>query len=380
MKLLTQIFQTLLGVAALILTAIVAVGRLAWSNIRKWWKKRPKWIRRSIAAILILIPIGFIALIAYDLYEYEYGRNYYDRSLSENITLHSFADNKWRVYDNWNEVYTTDKIHWVSQAKKDDSLTVYAQSGKRGYINVNTGHIIIDAEANNYRKAWVFSEGLAAVMKDGKIGFINAQNELVIPFQFDYSDKCRMWNFGYLFHDGYCIMTNKDGDFGLIDKSGKWVVEPSYDEIWTPHNSGYRVIIKDRKYGVLNSDCTVVYPAEYGYISIISDGFVLSNSGKQWQVDFEGNIVQPFMFDDTYYLNYPVGYNECGDIQYAFADFIKYEVMNSYGIMNRITGEPITPAIYSNINMLSKELFEVQEYDSYEWYLLDTKGNVVSKQ
>ena len=86
------------------------------------------------------------------------------------------------------------------------------------------------------------------------------------------------------------------------------------------------------------------------------------------------------MYDNTYYLNYPIGYNECGEIQYAFADFVKYEVMNCYGIMNRCTGEPITPAIYSDINMLSKNLFEVQEYDSYDLYLLDTKGNVVSKK
>ena len=85
------------------------------------------------------------------------------------------------------------------------------------------------------------------------------------------------------------------------------------------------------------------------------------------------------MFDGTYYLNYPIGYNECGDIQYAFADYAKYEVMNRYGIMNRITGKPITLALYSDINMLSKDLFEVQEYDSYDWYLLDTKGNVISK-
>jgi hypothetical protein len=175
-------------------------------------------------------------------------------------------------------------------------------------------------------------------------------------------------------------MTNTDGDLGLIDKSGNWVVEPAYDEIWAPHKSGYRVIVKDGKHGVLDSTGTVVYPAEYGYISILPEGFVLNKSGRQWQVDFEGNTVQPFMFDNTYYLNYPIGYNECGEIKYAFADFVKYEVMNSYGIMNRITGEPITPAIYSDINMLSKDLFEVQEYDSYDWYLLDTKGNVVSKK
>ncbi|MBO7221335.1 MAG: WG repeat-containing protein [Alistipes sp.] len=380
MKRLTQIFQALLGVVALILTAIVTFGRLAWRTIRNWWKNRSKWLRRSIATILILIPVGFVALVVYALYEDAYGRDYWDRKLSENVTLRSFSDNKWRVYDNRTEEYTTEKINWLSESPKNDSLAVYALPGKRGYINVNTGRIVIDAEANNYCKAWVFSDGLAAVMKDGKIGFINDQNDVVIPFQFDYTDKCRMYDFGYVFHNGYCAMTDADGNLGLIDKIGNWVVEPEYDEIWAPHKSGYRVIVKDNKHGVLDSNCNVIYPVEYGYISIISDGFVLTKDGKQWQVDFEGNTVQPFMFDSTYYLNYPIGYNECGEIQYAFADFVKYEVMNRYGIMNRITGEPITPAIYADINMLSKDLFEVQEYDSYDWYLLDTKGNVVSKK
>ena len=380
MKRLTQIFQALLGVVALILTAIVAFGRLAWRTIRNWWKKRSKWLRRSIATILILIPVGFVALVGYALYEDAYGRDYWDRKLSENVTLRSFSDNKWRVYNKQTGEYTTEKINWVSEAPETDSLAVYALPGKRGYININSGHIIIDAEANDYRKAWVFSDGLAAVMKDGKIGFINDQNDVVIPFQFDYTDKCRMYDFGYVFHNGYCAMTDADGNLGLIDKNGNWVVEPEYDEIWAPHKSGYRVIVKDSKHGILDSTGTIIYPAEYGYISIIPDGFVLNKGGKKWQVDFQGNIVQPFMFDNTYYLKYPVGYNECGEIQFAFADFVKYEVMNCYGIMNRITGEPITPAIYSDINMLSKDLFEVQDPESYDWYLVDTLGNVVSKK
>ena len=380
MKRLTQIFQALLGVVALILTAIVAFGRLAWRTIRNWWKKRSKWLRRSIATILILIPVGLVVLVGYALYEDAYGRDYWDRKLSENVTLRSFSDNKWRVYNKQTGEYTTEKINWVSEAPETDSLAVYALPGKRGYININSGHIIIDAEANDYRKAWVFSDGLAAVMKDGKIGFINDKNEVVIPLQFDYTDKCRMYDFGYVFHNGYCAMTDADGNLGLIDKNGNWVVEPEYDEIWAPHKSGYRVIVKDSKHGILDSTGTIIYPAEYGYISIIPDGFVLNKGGKKWQVDFQGNVLQPFMFDNTYYLKYPVGYNECGEIQFAFADYVKYEVMNCYGIMNRITGEPITAAIYSDINMLSKDLFEVQEYDSYDWYLIDTKGNVVSKK
>ena len=380
MKRLTQIFQALLGVVALILTALVAAGRLAWRTIRNWWKNRSKWLRRSIVTIFILVPVGFAALVAYALYEDKYGRDYWDRKLSDNITLHSFSDNKWRVYDKQTGEYTTEKINWLSETPENDSLAVYALPNKRGYININTGSIIIDAETNDYRKAWVFSEGLAAVMKDGKIGFINANNEVVIPFQFDYSDECRLYDFGYLFHNGCCIMTNTDGDLGLIDKSGNWVVEPTYDEIWAPHESGYRIIVDNSKHGVLDSRGNVIYPAEYGYVEVLSDGFILTKGGKQWQVDFEGNVVQPFMFDGTYYLNYPIGYNESGEIQYTLADYARYEVMNCYGIMNRITGEPITPAIYSDINMLSKGLFEVQDPESHDWYLVDTDGNVVSKK
>ena len=378
MKRLTKIFQALLGVVALILTAFVAVSRLALRTICKWWR-RSKCLRYSVVVFSILIPLGFVAHVATKYYEYKYGRDYLDRRLSDKIILHSFADGECRVFDCIKDEYTTDKINWVSDVPVNDSMAVYAKSGKRGYINVNTGSITIDADANGYHKAWVFSDGLAAVMKDGKIGFINAANEVVIPFLFDYTDKCRMWDFGYAFHNGYCAMPDANGDLGLIDKSGNWVVESAYDEIWAPNKNGYRIVIKDHKYGILDSIGTVVYPAEYVYATILKDGFVLTKGGKQWQVDFEGNTVQPFMFDGTYYLKYPNGYDSCGDLTYEFADFVKYEVMNSYGIMNRITGEPITPAIYSDINMLSKNLFEVQEYDSYDWYLLDTKGNVVSR-
>ena len=70
---------------ALIFTAIIAFGRLTWRTIRNWWRTRSKWLRRSIVTIFILVPVGFAALVAYVLYEDEYGRDYYDRRLSDNI-------------------------------------------------------------------------------------------------------------------------------------------------------------------------------------------------------------------------------------------------------------------------------------------------------
>ena len=320
-----------------------------------------------------------VGLFLYVCYDELYGRCYWgDDSMSKNVCAHYFHDNKYRVYNLYTEKYTTPKLNWISDAQDNDSLAVYAIRNRRGFINVINGEIIIDAEQNDYRKAWVFSEGLAAVLKDDKIGFINEKNEVIIPFHYKYTEDENMYSHSYLFHNGFCAMANTEGRYGLIDKTGKWAVKPIYDEVWTPHESGYRIIINDGKYGVLDSICNVVYPVEYDDINILSDGFILNKEGRKWQVDLGGNIIQPFMYDGTYYLNYPVGYSENGDIQYAFADYLKYEVAGSYGIINRITGEAITPAIYSDINMLSNELFEVQDSESYDWYLIDTEGNVVS--
>lgn len=380
MKRLAQIFQVLLGAVALILTALVATGRLAWRTIRNLWTNRSKRLRRWVLTIVAICVAGYVVCWALVVYDYNYGRyERYDESLSENVEAQYFNDGRYRVYNTLTGQYTTDRINWLSEVAGNDSLVVYAQPNKRGYINVKNGEIVIDAEKNDYSRAWVFSEGLAAVEKDGKIGFINAANEVVIPFEFDYSGSCRMCDFGYVFHNGYCAMTNADGDLGLIDRSGKWVVEPMYDEIWTPHVYGYRVVVNNGKYGVLDANGAILYPVEYRYISIVSDGFILSKGGKQWQVDFEGRITCSFMFDDSSYLYYPVGEGEDGEERSLLADYMKYHIMGRYGIMNRLTGEPITLAIFSEINMLSEGLFEVQRHDIYEWYLLDVNGNMVAR-
>ena len=87
MKLLKRLFQGLLGAAALVLTTMVVTGRLIWRALHGWWKRSSKWLRRSVATILILIPVSFVALVAYALYEDAYGRDYWDRKVSDNVTL-----------------------------------------------------------------------------------------------------------------------------------------------------------------------------------------------------------------------------------------------------------------------------------------------------
>ena len=379
MKTLSKIFQALLGVVALSLTALIAGGRLAWRSIRNRWKIASKWVRRTIVASLLLIALAFVALVAYAIYDDAKGRWYADKWLSDDVVVYYFADDTYRVYNTSTEKYTTPRISWVASAAENDSIGVYAIDDRRGFINTKTGDIVIDAKSNDYEKAWVFSDGLAAVMKDGKVGFIDANNKLVIPFRFDYSDKCIMYEIGYLFHDGYCVMTNKDGKFGLIDISGNWVVEPEYDELWNAHKTGNRIVVNDGKHGVLDSCGNVVYPAEYFCIDIWEDGFVLTKDGRKWQEDYEGNIVNPFVIDGVNgYMKYPVSYSNENGVEYALSDYAEYFVNRNSGIMNRITGRPITPALFEDVNMISDKLFEVQDAETYDWYIIDVNGNKVN--
>ena len=377
MKTLSKIFQALLGVVALSLTALIAGGRLAWRSIRNRWKMASKWVRRTIVASFFLIAVAFAALVAYAIYDDAKGMWYADESLSDDVVVYYYADDTYRVYNKSTEKYTTPRIDWVTDAASGDSLGVYAVDDRRGFINVKNGEIIIDAKTNDYEKAWVFSEGLAAVMKDGKVGFIDANNKLVIPFRFDYSSS-RWGDTGYLFHDGYCIMTNKDGKMGLIDINGSWIVDAEYDEIWTAHSNGSRIFVNDGKHGVLDSCGNVVYPAEYFYIDILDDGFVLTKDGRKWQEDYEGNIVNPFVIDGVNcYMKYPVSYSNENGVEYALSDYAEYFVNRNSGIMNRITGRPITPALFEDVNMISDKLFEVQDAETYDWYIIDIDGNIV---
>lgn len=380
MKVIEKFLKTLFSATAMLCMFPFAICRLLCQSMRKWWKRRSKLFRCLTKTLFIVLILGIVAMGFYDDYNYKYGRNsYYDVLLSENVKICYYRNDKYRVYNLKTKEYTTPKIDWVSSVPENDSLTVYAIENKRGFLNVKNGEIIINADSNNYSNAWVFSEGLAAVVRDGKIGFINAKNEIVIPFQYCYFDKYNAYDFGYLFHNDCCVITNEKGKFGLINKKGEWILNPIYDEILPLQKNGYRLVVNKEKYGVIDSNNNIVYPAEYDYIDIVSNGFVLAKEGKMWQIDFSGKVTKPFMYEMSEEILFVSGYTEDEYPIYTNSDYAKYEILGLYGILNTITGKPITPAKYYDVSILSKNIFEVQDKESGNWYLLDKNGNIIDK-
>ena len=89
-------------------------------------------------------------------------------------------------------------------------------------------------------------------------------------------------------------------------------------------------------------------------------------------------MVNPFLFDGSRYMEYPISYSDNNGVEYALSDYMEYYVNNNSGIMNRITGKPITPALYDDVYMMSDKLFKVQDAETYDWYIIDVNGNRVN--
>ena len=113
-------------------------------------------------------------------------------------------------------------------------------------------------------------------------GLILASQEILVQDESGY--RC----------DGYA--------WGVMDKAGNWVKEPSFDSFWYGSDDGGTFVdglmavrdIATQKYGVINTDGETVVPPEiYDNIIIYSHGYVpaLKNDGYVY-LDTEGNPYQ----------------------------------------------------------------------------------------
>lgn len=338
------------------------------------------WKVMLSAVCLIAVAIGVCVLIAF----YKAStKKYFDRCLSNDVWVLSARNgSEYFVYNQKSSKFTLKNLDWVSSRPDNDSLTVFCKDDKRGYLNVNTGGMVIAPE---YDHAWLFSEGVAAVVKDNKVGFINKDNELVIPYKFDYG--YREFKVDFVFEGGLSIMTDDRGACGLIDKSGNWVVEPKYDEIYSGWRNKYRVVKDNGKYGLLG-DSTFILPLEYDYIEYAENGVVAVKDGWMKHIDFEGNVLHDFLTDYGFcVLKYTkeIGFykGDYGMESYyveVLSDYATFTVSGTggRGVIRLSDNKVIIPALYGSISMVTKDRFEVHDPLSSSYLLFDLEGNIIN--
>lgn len=304
-------------------------------------------------------------------------QHYYwcDEYLGHRVEVRHFSNNTCATFDQVTGKRMSPRVRWISGMPERDSLTVFSdKNGNRGFINVNNGKVEIEGQ---YKHAWHFSDGLAAVVgDDGKVGFINHDNQIVVPAIYEYAE-----DHDYVFKNGSCVIKDPaTGLFGAIDTLGKIKLPMEYNAIFDDYATGGMLYLrKNGKCGLADASLNVVFEPEYDNVnvSLENGGAYLTRDGEKKLVSFSGEVIYPFVVDEIWPLKYVVKSNGVDADEYEMHPYL-VEVLVDYccrGVMDTRTGRMVIPAIYTGVNMISKDLI-IAELDGEEEanLIFDTSG------
>lgn len=169
----------------------------------------------------------------------------------------------------------------------------------RVFSLINTEGKII-AEEIGWHDGGKFKNGLMRFQKEFQNGFMNKKGEVVIEPMFDAAtDFCENVAF-----------VQKDNRWGLIDASGKYIIEPKFKECPEPF-SGERTFFigSDYKRGIIDKEGKIISEPKYNHTFQFKDGFavVSLNDSKNQQffqiIDLNGKSVKEFPYTNKYKEN-----------------------------------------------------------------------------
>lgn len=235
------------------------------------------------------------------------------------------------------------KLDWT-QVSRNDSMAVFCSENRRGYYNMYTGEIAVPAQ---YRRAWIFSEGLAGVQKNANIGFIDRKGQVVIDFKYPYHGNPLS---SFIFENGHCVVadTAGSGHVGVIDNKGKWLIEPVYD-----------------------------------YISAFKEYAIATKAGINLQINYDGTIINSFVLDDIDELSYTKEecyYNADGDLRFTTHNvktgFFRYTIGGRCGLMDSNCVR-LTEPLYRSIKSIKPNMFIATLLDYDSEVIINELGEVI---
>ena len=167
------------------------------------------------------------------------------------------------------------------------------ENAKWGYVNE---YLNLDI-ALVYSGAEDFSEGLAAVCKDGNWGYINTDGVEVIPFEYESVKGVNQEekDTAFSFKNGF-VPVKKDGKYGIINTKGETVVNFVFEAILQGQDGQY-IACKDGEWGMitLGEDAdpgteTTASPTQESVALPVSMGtYIVKTSGSVLNIRRETN-------------------------------------------------------------------------------------------
>lgn len=193
----------------------------------------------------------------------------------------------------WNEANELYSDCFLQVIKPGNELDGYDITEKYVYVNKQC-QLITQTQFDDVA---TFREGLAAVCKDSKWGYINTVGKTAIPFEYDYA---------YSFGDGIAAVC-KDGKWGYIDKNNNTVIDFAF-EATRPHYKGQAWVKQNGKWGVIQFSEGIIT----GTIDIGKTANVL-NDIEVSKVDFSLNYTAIISKSGDLYTWGKNNYGQLGD-------------------------------------------------------------------
>lgn len=250
------------------------------------------------------------------------------------------------------------------------ALVENKKTGNTSYIDTN-GKVVFTLQQKqpvsfyNYpmnKQHFNFINGMCCITSNGKYGFIDKTGKTIISPQYD-----EVSDFRY----GYCEVI-KNGKWGIIDKQGKIVVPIIYDRAGNDYSfygkdttSGMFTVRKNKKYGVVDANGKIILPIIYDNSPSYNpnDGlFIVNKGGKFGFVNKNNKIVIPINYQSVAHFN---------------SGIAKVKLENKYGYINR-SGKIVVPIKYIALSYVTSNHIYAAEQSGVR-YILDTAGRIVFK-
>jgi len=245
----------------------------------------------------------------------------------------------------------------------DDNYALVSTGGGFYGLPIPTAEGLIDRRGSIkipviYNRLYRCTNGLFAAYKDGKFGFIDTNNNVIVPFNYseyatpppprfgdgdDVGHREFIWRqipfkTSVLF-DKY-IGVKSGNKWAVVDRTGKEIVSPFFD--------GVGIFVKElayvkmgNKYGVINSAGKILVPAQYDKIEIIVNDRALAYIGdKVGVVDINNKLIVPIEYQqiDPFGPGYAAMQKDCYTLfdefgkQVAKSHYaaVKFPVWNGY--------------------------------------------------
>lgn len=218
-----------------------------------------------------------------------------------------------------------------------------------------------------------FSEGLLNVMDTSlfKYGFVNANDEIIIPFDYDYA---------FSFSQNLAVVNkvSKRGDYYFyINHQNKRAFRKKFDYANPFQDDGKAVVFKNGKGGMINLKGKTIIPFEYDGIHSASEGLIPTKKNNKYGFINEKNeLIIDYRFDHVF-----------SPFKNGVAIVANGYPMNYIKALIDKNGNELTPFKYESIQETAyPNLFQVMVYEpskrnpgwrTQRYGLIDIKGNEV---